>query len=253
MVMVADALAQEDTIETLLKKIQADSGKFERIEVDDVDQTVDFNLKLGESVVTLPSGSKLDGFRFKAPKDVEDYDFVWYFNAPKSWANWYLCPLEGAFERSFTSWLDADKLYKQFDRSGEEKRIRTLQTLDAGYFEAGKEYIMWFRKMDEGNGRLSGRLTFKKSEEKWDHPEIEKALKLRAMPLNAQVQELKSRGGKILLDKEFFDTSYAKNRIDNVFFSIRQTKRLKDGFFITMEISIPNCETSPSFTKIRKR
>ena len=143
-----------------------------------INQTVDFNIQLGESTTELPNGDKLDGFRFKAPEGSDTTDFVWYFNAPSDWAHWYLCPMEGGFERNLNSWLNGDKLYKQFDRTHEKNRQRTLQTLDAGYFTPGKEYIMWFRQSGKSNGRLSGRLALKESKDKWEHDDIEKALGL---------------------------------------------------------------------------
>ncbi|MDP0490397.1 MAG: hypothetical protein Q7Q71_05045 [Verrucomicrobiota bacterium JB023] len=64
---------------------------------------------------------------------------------------------------------------------------------------------------------------------------------------------MKSRGGEILLDGEFFEKGYANNRIEDVFFNLRQTKRIKGGFFITMQTAIPTCNTDPSFNEIRKR
>ena len=245
--------AQGNEIEALMKALQTNPDKFEQIELNDINQVVDFEIQLGESTTQLPDGDKLDGFRFKAPEGSDTTDFVWYFNAPSDWSNWYLCPMEGEFERNFGSWLEADQLYKQFDRIHEKQRHRTLQTLGSGYFKPGKEYIMWFRQVGKGKGRLTGRLALKESKDKWEHDDIEKALKLKKMPLEAQVRELNSRGGKILFDKDFYDRSYAKNRIDNALFSIRRTKRLRGGLFITMEMQIPNCKTTPSITDIRKR
>ena len=131
--------AQNEETQALVKELQSNVEKFEFIEINAVNQPVDFDLKLGESVVTLPDNSQLDGFRFKAPEGVDKYDFVWYFNALDDWANWYLCPVEGEFEQNFTSWLNAVKLYKKFDRSGEKERSRILQSLSSGYLKEGKE------------------------------------------------------------------------------------------------------------------
>ena len=245
--------AQEDQTKALVKALQSNPEKFDKIELNDIHQIVDFEIQLGETTAKLQNGDQLDGFRFKAPEGSDTTDFVWYFNSPSDWANWYLCPLEGKFERNFSSWLVGDKLYEQFDQTNTKKRNRILQTLRAGYFKPGKEYIMWFRKVGKDKGLLTGRLAFKEPEDKWEHKEIEKALDLKPMPPEAQVAELKSRGGKILLDKDFYERDYAQNRIDDVFFTIRQTKRMKGGFFITMQLLIPDCKTTPSIADIRER
>jgi hypothetical protein len=55
------------------------------------------------------------------------------------------------------------------------------------------------------------------------------------------------------LDRDFFEPGYAAGRIDSAFDSIRSTRRMAGGFFLTMQIAVPPCATTPSFTAIRKK
>jgi len=254
LLLITSLNAQNGEIDEFVRTLQENSEKFKFVKVNKRQKAVDFDVNLGDSAVTLPGEGRVDGFRFKVPQGVADLDFVWYFNAPENWGNWYLCPVEGEFETSFTSFLNAVKVYKKFDEAGKADRFRVLQSLSSGYFKEGKEYIMWFRNSEaSGVGKVSGRLKFHKAKEKWEHKEIVKALSLEAASLEDQIKELKSVGGKILMDKEFFHLNYANNRVDNVFYSIRRTQRLRGGLFITTEFKVPSCETSPSIAEIRKR
>ncbi len=245
--------AQQVTQELLIEALQKNVEVFEPLKLNKVGQETDFKVNLGKSVLTLDNGDKFDGFRFKVPEGANECDFLWYFNTPTKWAHWYLCPVEGAFEQSFSSWLDADKIYEDFDQPDALNRTRILQKLSAGHLKAGHEYIMWFRRMGDDDSPVTGRILFAKSNEKKDYQDIEKALKLKPQPISVQVKALNSNGGKILLDKEFFDAGYAKNRINSVFTSIRRTTRMRSGVFITMKMSVPPCHTFPSFSEIRKR
>jgi hypothetical protein len=209
-------------------------------------------ITLGETVVEHVEGP-YDGVRFTAPADVAGQDFIWYFNAPEGWANWYIVPLEGDVKQGFSDWLTGDKVYKEFDKDGEKERMRTLQTLDGSYFEPGKEYALWFRNVAKAKpGELRFKIAFAKLEkdEKWDHEKLEKALRLEAASAEAQVAALGSLGGKILLDGKFFDKGYAEDRIDSVFFAKRQQQSFNGGFFIQIQTSTPPCRTNPKLAEI---
>jgi hypothetical protein len=243
--------ADEMNPEVMKEALALQAEAFEEFSLPGDGKTATFEVKLGEKAAKMEN-ELFDGFRFRCPELPEGTDFVWYFNAPRSWGNWYIFPVEGKPGQAFRNWLDGDKLYEPFDESGAKDRLRILQTLEGGYFESGREYIMWFRRTGDGGGdnTLRGIAVFAASEKSWDHDDIEKALKLKPAPAAAQVAELKSRGGEILLDKEFFHPAYAAGRIDSAFDSIRSTKRLSGGFFITMQISVPPCTTEPSLEAI---
>ncbi|HEY1122875.1 MAG TPA: hypothetical protein VGE67_14790, partial [Haloferula sp.] len=72
-------------------------------------------------------------------------------------------------------------------------------------------------------------------------------------PPEVQITATGWRGGKILLDREFFSPSDAAGRIDSAFFSIRSTQRMRGGLFITTQIAVPPCSTTPSLAAIRER
>tara|TARA_R100000027_G_scaffold61554_5_gene53004 strand:- start:10808 stop:12121 length:1314 start_codon:yes stop_codon:yes gene_type:complete len=235
-----------------MEQLQDNPQEFEEIQLSPNGTPTDFAVQLGESVLTLRDGSTIDGFRFTAPENADSMEFVWYFNAPNSWANWYLCPAKGEFKPSFRSWLPADKLYEKFDESYGDDRFRTLQTLESGYFVPGEEYILWFRQMEKDNGTVSGRILLTESEEEWDYATIEEILELHPLPVEAQAEVLGGKGAEILLNPEWFTRAYAENRINDSFENIRSTQRFRDGFFITMETAIPPCKTTPSFTAIRE-
>ncbi|MDP0490396.1 MAG: hypothetical protein Q7Q71_05040 [Verrucomicrobiota bacterium JB023] len=184
---VANLRANTDPKKLLIDGLQGNPDVFELIELRTVGKTTDFEVTLGKSVLTLETGEKFDGFRFKTPEGSAKSDLVWYFNAPSNWANWYLCPVEGEFKPSFRTWLNADKLYEQFDQAGDENRTRILQKLDAGYFRSGEEYIMWFRQIESGNSKLTGRIMLTDAREDWGHEEIENGLGLKAMATEIQI------------------------------------------------------------------
>ena len=246
---------ETDVQELLVKGVQEKPETFQKIEVNGTKEAVDFSIQLGESQLKIKEDAIFDGFRFTAPEGAEELDFVWYFTAPEGWQGWYLCPVEGEFKMSFRNWLDGDKVYQSFDEGGFEGRLRILQTLDKGYFESGKEYVMWFSQQGLGkNGKVKGRFRFvTPSEDPWKHDAIEEALALKPLAADKQVEALQSRGGQILLDSDFFTKDYASGRIDSAFFTLRQTKQVGGGFFITMKISIPSCKTEPPIADIIAR
>lgn len=246
--------AAQSQMDTLTKELQQNPQLFDEITIHDLNQPTDFQVELGKTTLVLPKGDEFDGFRFTAPKGSHNQDFIWYFNAPNEWGHWYISPVQGELKPAFQNWLNADKLYREVDGAPSDNRLRVLQTLGAGYFTDGNEYIIWFRHVEKGGGtKLTGCFIFDKIEKKNDYAKLEKTLQLRPQAAPAQVKSLKSRGGNILLDKAFFKSSYAANRIDSVFFSLRQTKRMKSGIFITMQITIPPCGTEPSYAQIRKK
>lgn len=243
----------EITQESLTAALQAKPEAFTEIELKGAGP-VDFDLKLGESVVDIEE-EEFDGLRFTAPEGSDQLDFIWYFNAPDQWSHWYVLPAKGEIKDGFRNWTYADRLYEGFDDVAQENQARVLQNLDAGYFTPGEEYILWFhRKYEGGDDHLRGRMMFAKApEDGWDHEAYEETLNLPIAPVEAQVAALKSRGGEIMLDKEFFIHSDAVNRVDNIFTSLRMFQQMQGGFFIAVEISCPPCKTSPRFGDIRKK
>ena len=257
------ALAQEEDEEKAKAAILADTranlAAYDVIAAPKADIPVTVRVKLGETTSSSKGKEIYDGFRITAPDDVADRDFVWYFNAPASWANWYIIPVSGGFPDGFRNWLPADRLYSGFDKPQEKNRTRALQTLDRSYFKPGAEYLLWFHKVGpDADAPTDLRAVFRfvarpDDKKKWDHDSVEKALKLKNSPAADQVAELNSRGGRIMLDPQLFDPSDASNRIENVLFSIRQTTHRSDGVFITIEASCPPCRRSPTLAAIREK
>jgi hypothetical protein len=247
--------ANELTQEVLTEGLRKNSKVFEVLPITTQNIPLSFEITLGKSSAKINDGDEFDGFRFSLPDGVKNADLVWYFNAPTNWGNWYIMPLSGEVTGGFTEWLNGDKVYKNIDIAGEENRIRILQTLNSDYFKEGKEYIIWFRKVDKAkeNGKLRGVISFVTKKDEWDYENIENALKLKQQKALFQVEELKSRGGKILLDKTMFDSDYAAERVDSLFFNLRNTKTLTGGFFITIETVIPACRSNVTITDIIKK
>lgn len=240
--------------QVMIKHLQEHSEVFEPINIAPNEKPVDFQIKLGDKSTVIDGEYEFDGFRFKMPRDYVGSDMVWYFNAPQNWGNWYIIPVTGEVEGGFKKWFYADKVYKLLDKSAEQDRLRAHQSLSADYFKADTEYVIWFRKVSSGaDSELRARLAFVKTDDEWNLGSIEEALFLDPQEAASQVAVLKSRGGKILLDKEFFSERYAENRIDSVFFSLRHTARMRGGFFTTIEVAMPPSSTHPSFKDIVKR
>ncbi|QJE96723.1 toxin-antitoxin system YwqK family antitoxin [Luteolibacter luteus] len=253
--LMLPALAQELTIDELKDHLATDVEAFDEVSIPADGKPGNLSVRLGEKPVKIQD-EVFDGFRFRCPELGEGKDFVWYFNVPKHWGNWYILPVEGKPGQAFKGWLDGDKLYTGFDKAAEKDRLRILQTLTGEYFKPGAEYIMWFRKTGEGDASdLRGTVAFAKKEkgDSWDHDAVEKALALKESPAAEQVEAIGSKGGRILLDKEFFEPGYGEGRIDSMFTSIRQTKRMSGGFFITMQISVPPCTSEPLLSAIEKK
>ncbi|MCH8156303.1 MAG: hypothetical protein IID18_00880, partial [Nitrospinae bacterium] len=243
--------AAELTPEVLIEGVQGNPEAFELVKIDQSDQVVSFDLELGETTATVAGEFVFDGFQFVVPADAKGKDLVWYFNAPTEWGNWYIIPVEGKPGDGFRGWLNGDKIYQTFDVSREKKRVRILQTLSGENLKPGKSYILWFRRvLGSSGGKLRGCISFVKKSEDWDYESIEKVLGLKPGDVAAQVAQLDSKGGRILLERAFFQPSYAENRIEAVFFSLRNTKRMRGGMFITIETDIPICKTEPSYAAI---
>lgn len=237
-------------IAELQKALVDRSEAFDRIELKSDGAPTRFDVDLGTETAGLDD-AVFDGFRFRCPEDIKGRDFVWYFNAPGTWGEWYVLPAEGEPGRAFNDWIDADRLYQSFDRPAEKDRTRILQTLDGDYFKPGGDYIMWFRNTGKpGPGELRGIAAFPEKIESWDADDVEKALSLKPAPAEDQVTALNSRGGLILLDARFFDKDYAKGRIDSALMGIRQTTRTGGGFFVTIQTFVPPCKTKPLLDEI---
>jgi len=231
------ASGQLEELQTLAEALVKNKEALDKVTVGADWQSEVTTITLGKTGFEHADGS-YDGLFFKAPEELEGKDFIWYFNAPEDWANWYIVPLDGDVKQAFRNWLIGDKVYQGFDKAGEKGRFRVLQTLDGSYFEPGKEYAIWFRKMGDAKpGEIRLRVGFAKPEEdgKWEYEELEKALGLEPQSSEAQVAELQSLGGAILLDKKLFDRGYADSRIDSLFFSKRQQQQMSGGFFIQIK------------------
>ncbi len=257
-VTLSPSSAQEEmTKEIMVEGVRANLSAYESVKIPKDGSPASFTVRLGETTSIYQGKIVFDGLRITVPKDLGERDFIWYFNAPESWANWFIIPVEGDFEGGFRNWLNADKRYRDFDKPKEPDRRRVLQSLANDYLKPGKDYILWFRRVDEGaDAELRGALMFAErpeDEREWSHAALEKTLKLKSAPAAAQAEQLRSRGARILLDKDFFDPDEAEDRIDQVFFDLRQTRWLKGGFFVTMRISCPPCHKKPSLALIRKK
>lgn len=256
--MAALAEDEDEFKAAMVAGVRTNLAAYDVIAAPKADIPVTVSVKFGETTSKYKDNSVYDGIRITAPDDVAERDFVWYFNAPRNWGSWYIIPVAGDFEGGFKDWIYADKLYKDLDKPQEKNRTRALQTLDKSYFKPGAEYILWFRRVEPDDGATDLRAVFRfvarpADKKEWDSDSIEKVLKLKDAPDADQVAELGSRGGRIMLDTEFFEKSEASSRIHNVLFNIRQTKQYDDGMFITMEASSPPCKRSPSLAAIRAK
>ena len=243
------------TPEQHANEIQAGLKNFKALKITSLDETVEFNIQLGTDSLTLSDGSVYNGLRFTLPQDYSGQDFIWYFNTPKDWCHWYLYPAQGAVKQSFKDWLEADLVYATYDNVDEKNRFRCLQTCSGAYFQAGHEYIIWFHKVGQANtGQLKGVLKFAPSDpDGWEHETLEKSLKLKKQNYAAQVKQLESVGGQILLDKQLFQAAYANERIESLITSIRSSKSMPGGFFISMRTFVPPCKDGPTLAQIENK
>ncbi|MFO1439301.1 MAG: hypothetical protein U1F81_13365 [Verrucomicrobiaceae bacterium] len=256
---VTAALAEEEmTKESMARGVRSNPTAYDEVR-QPREGAATARIKLGETVSEAREGWVFDGLRITAPKDMEGRDFVWYFNGPTEWGNWFIVPVSGEFDGGFKNWIDADILYREHDRAQEKDRQHVLQTLDGSYFEPGRDYFLWFRRVDDDAAQNKEvRVVFdfvrKPAKQKeWDAEAIEKALGLKHAAAADQVAHLGSRGGRAMLDESLFDAADARGRIKDVLSHIRRTSRLSGGFFVTMEISCPPCQKTPKMADIQAR
>lgn len=202
------------------------------------------------------NGQAFDAIRFRAP-DKPGLDLVWAFSAPREWRQWYILPAEGdATKRGFKNWLNGDRAYVGFDCS--LGNPVTLQTLDADYFEPGREYLLWFSQNPHTPAPAELKLVLRfaprpEGDKGWDNEAIEKALALETAPAAAQAEYFASRGARVLLDRDLFHPEDAKNQIDDLLFTRRQTEFTRGGYYMTIESTCPPCRSSPKFSDIVAR
>ncbi|MDP4898373.1 MAG: hypothetical protein NWR03_11410 [Akkermansiaceae bacterium] len=248
--VAGSAWSQDDEMVALSKALSEGRDKLDKLALGGDGKAMRLDLNLGETMVES-GGTQYDGIRLTVPKNIKGKDFVWYFNVPEGWSNWYILPLDKEVKAGFRNWVIADKFYEGLDKPWEKNRFRTMQVLEGGYFEPGAEYVLWFRRMHEkSKGKLRVRAAFSKSVKDWDHEAFEKALGLKPLPAAGQVKGLDSLGGKILLDEALFEKGYAAGRIDSLFFSMRQQKDMEGGFFIQIATSTPPCNRQPKLSEI---
>jgi hypothetical protein len=116
--------AQQGGIKELQAALTKEVDVFQTIELKGTGEPTRFGIELGKSSVKFED-AEFDGFRFRCPEGIDGRDFVWYFNAPEGWGNWYITPVEGEPAQAFKSWLDGDKLYLPFDKVTHECPVVT--------------------------------------------------------------------------------------------------------------------------------
>lgn len=258
--MVPMVCAEETALspEQMIAGIQQGLKNYDIIQVNNIQHVVDFDVTLGaaDSVTTVHNGDMFDGFRFTVPKDFAGEDFIWYFNSPSHWGRWYISHATDAPAAAFKRWHTPSLLYQKIDTVEEKSRSRFLQSCDGSFFKAGEEYIMWFNKVsDGGESYVRGRFTFSTlpKDEKWGVETLEEHLALTPLSHEKQIQQMGSVGGEILLDKDFFSPHYAQGRIDSLFSTLRVSKSLGGGFFVSMRTFVPPCKKSPTIAEIEKK
>ena len=144
-----------------------------------------------------------------------------------------------------------DRLYEDFPTTA--KNPAYLQTLKAESLKPGSTYIIWFKQNEPSKApaTLTAAINFLPgTKDEWDHEEIEKGLALKPAAPAKQAEYFNSRGARILLDGRFFKPNYAKTRIEDLRFSLRNSKEFSNGLFMEMRIQIPPCGTDPLLKEI---
>ncbi len=134
----------------------------------------------------------------------------------------------------------------------------TLQTLDADYFEPGREYLLWFRHKTHTPEPAVLKLTLRfmsacQGVSPWDRATVETALHIETAPVAARAAYFDSRGARILLDPGLYQPEDATSQMDNFLFTRRRTNFIKGGLYITVEISYPPCHVSPPLADIIRK
>lgn len=211
---------------------------------------------LNRAPEVFDNGQAFAAVRFRAP-DKSGLDLVWAFSTPSEWRHWYIMPAEGeTSRRGFKNWLNGDRAYLGFDCS--VKTPVTLQTLDADYFEPGREYLLWFSQNPHTPAPAELKLVLRfaprpEAGNGWDRAAVEETLRLEAAPADAQAAYFSSRGARVLLDRKLFHPDDATSQMENFLFTRRQTEFARDGYYITVESTCPPCHSSPKLADIIAR
>ncbi len=233
-------------------KLQARAAEFPLVPVTQGDTPARVGtILLNQRPEVFANNQAFDAVRFRTPKD-PGLDLVWAFVAPQGWRHWYILPVEGTME-GFQNWLNADRAYAGFTFDSE--RPLTLQTLSADRLKPDTEYLIWFSQQNHVPDRdapLQLALHFapgKADHGDWDHEAVEQALGLVEAHATIQADFLRSRGARLLLNPDFFTADYAASRIKDCL-DTRRSTQTSGGFYVTMQIIIPPCDSSPLLSEI---
>ena len=210
-----------------------------------------FQENLTDHVFTV-AGKTYSGFKFHAPV-APDLDMVWSFRVPPGWDAWYIVPQEGKMT-GFRDFHRIVKLFKEFP--GADKPRPFLQALDAANLVPGKEYYIWFRtEADQPGSAFTAAMKFVPHRQSpWKGVTIAQALQLEAAPAEEQITLLRSTGGKILLDPEFFDAAYAKQRIDRMMVEKDKVDKSAPGAHYNIPADPSGaCAGAPSLVRIKEK
>jgi hypothetical protein len=253
------AASSEETPEpyrSMPARLQARAAEFPLVSAATGDEPlVVTTITLNKAPELFDTGHAFDAVRFRAPER-GGLDLIWAFTVPGAWRQWYILPVKGEPKPGFKNWINGDRAYVGFD--GAHDNPVTLQTLDAAYFEPGREYLLWFCQAAHTPEPATLKLALRfaparPADEPWNRESVETALKLETAPTAAQADYFASRGARVLLDPELFHPEDASSQMEHFLSTRRRTEFLKGGFFVTMEVRTPPCHGSPLLADIVRR
>lgn len=216
-----------------------------------------FEANLRNRELLLPGGYKCTALRIKAPSTPYQ-DMVWAFSLPDAWSKWGILPLKGGGDTGGgESWFPGDRAYTHpTTPAGHTLRLQSI-----GYrrFTPGDEHLLWFitHQSSESPGWLRATIHFSRwtrddEARVWLPADIESTLRLQPASAAEHVALLHSRGGRVLLDPQLFDSQYAESCISSLIATIRRRHSRADFPNPPAPAPPPDSPSHPSLREIQK-
>lgn len=240
---------------------QARAKEFPEVSVTEgSDPPGQFEANLRNAAFVLPDGRQGSAVRFRAPR-TPYLDLVWALSLPDSWCQFGCIRVA---DHAGQEEKDNDEGYFAGDRAYISPTTPAghslfLQSIRYKRFTPGEEHLIWFVKnqADDSPALLRAVIHFTRWQRDneatpWNPSTIESTLRLRPASAAEDAAVLRTRGGQILLDPQFFDRPYAEDRIRALTATLRDRLMTGDQPQPAPPPQVPVSPTHPSLLAIQK-
>lgn len=219
-----------------------------------------FEANLRNAAFVLPDGRLGSAVRFRAPR-TPYLDLIWALSLPDSWCQFGCIRVADQTDQEDTDsvedYFTGDRAYANLPTPAGHSLF--LQSIRYKRFTPGEEYLFWFIAGQPGDslGHLRAVIHFTRWQRDneaipWNPSTIESTLRLSPASAAEDAALLRSRGGRILLDPQFFEQTYAEGRIKALTATLRNRLMTGDHPQPAPPPQAPESPTRPSLLVIQK-